>query len=287
MICVMQHCILWLFPIAAGQLSAIIYKWRHCVNPLGFTSRPSWEKSNLDTICSDKPKYTTAIVFLSTGKQTSTTMLLFFSHRTAKTSQTFSKSQHLGILTCWYWGFAPNCNAFTRPPWPDRQERSRTALIGTEQKRRLLATWGTCALPLPSSHTNVFHGVEDHWVGKRQLQRQHQTQQTHGILAGTLRLILSALISWLSSLQCETLPGRVLGQQRGGCIFWRVPKVTGTNWGDKGPLCHQPRPPSLWQLGLASPPRVEKKPSLSMPTGKLVRSSVKWVIVMINNPGDL
>lgn len=132
--------------------------------------------------------------------------------------------------------------------------------IEMEQKRWSPATRGTRAFPLPSSHANVFHGVEDHWTGKWQLQRQHQPPQTHGILAGTLRLILSALISWLSSLQCETLPGRVLGQQRGSCMFWWVPKVTGTNWGDKGPLCHQPGPPSLWQFGVAASPRVERNP---------------------------
>lgn len=156
-----------------------------------------------------------------------------------------------------------------------------------EQKRRLPAMQGTCALPLPSSHVNVIHGVEDRWVGKWQLQRQHQPPQTHGILAGTFRLIPSALISWLSSLQCETLPGRVLGQQRGRSRLWQVPKATGTNWGNKGSLCHQPRTPFLWQFGETATPRVEKKLSLSMPTGKPVRSSVKWVTVMINNPGDL
>lgn len=105
--------------------------------------------------------------------------------------------------------------------------------IGMEQERWWAARQGAHALPRPSNHANVFHGVEDHWVGKWQLQKQHQPPQTHGILAGMVRLILSALISWLSSLQCETLPGRVLGQQRGSCVFWQIPKVTGTNWGDK------------------------------------------------------
>lgn len=101
-------------------------------------------------------------------------------------------------------------------------------------------------LPLSSNCTNVFHGMEDHWVSKRQLQRQHQPPQTHGMLAGTLRLILSAFISWLSSLKCETLSERALGQPRESCVFWWVPKVTGTNRGDRVPLAWTSMALTVW-----------------------------------------
>lgn len=65
----MCHVALYFVIISNSSRAAPCNNLQRRVNTVRFTSQPSSEKSNLKVTCSDNPKFTMAIVFLSAGKQ--------------------------------------------------------------------------------------------------------------------------------------------------------------------------------------------------------------------------